>query len=303
MSYRAYDCRQVVGSRARISARTSRKVAYLERRTKMSTTEIVTESIDRYYAAIVDGEGSPAEMLERAGFVACAWARRSLRLLQGRSRPFRRQEDVILANTGFLARLERRGSSSRASQGCARSHRGALRDHLARHDRDLPHARLPPWRSCRARVRSQRDPGRVRDLLARALTFFRQFRLSSRSTARYRWIWRAASLVILAEETGTGDIFSTDVRDFGAYRWKTESALNFSCLIGPRGVSRVTQQRPTARSLCNHGCATRVRAVPLQIVPVCTPDFTERLLRVTILRAVRGRPVHNLPGMRASRKN
>jgi uncharacterized protein len=29
-----------------------------------------------------------------------------------------------------------------------------------------------------------------------------------------------ASLVILAEETGTGDIFSTDLRDFGAYRWK-----------------------------------------------------------------------------------
>ncbi len=30
-----------------------------------------------------------------------------------------------------------------------------------------------------------------------------------------------ASLVILAEETGTGDILSTDVRDFGAYRWKS----------------------------------------------------------------------------------
>jgi hypothetical protein len=29
-----------------------------------------------------------------------------------------------------------------------------------------------------------------------------------------------ASLVILAEESGTGDILSTDTRDFGAYRWK-----------------------------------------------------------------------------------
>lgn len=29
-----------------------------------------------------------------------------------------------------------------------------------------------------------------------------------------------ASLVILAEESGTGDILSTDARDFGAYRWK-----------------------------------------------------------------------------------
>lgn len=29
-----------------------------------------------------------------------------------------------------------------------------------------------------------------------------------------------ASLVICAEETGDGRIFSTDARDFGAYRWK-----------------------------------------------------------------------------------
>lgn len=30
-----------------------------------------------------------------------------------------------------------------------------------------------------------------------------------------------ASLVILAEELGCGDILSTDARDFGAYRWKS----------------------------------------------------------------------------------
>jgi uncharacterized protein len=30
-----------------------------------------------------------------------------------------------------------------------------------------------------------------------------------------------ASLVILAEESGTGDILSTNARDFGAYRWKS----------------------------------------------------------------------------------
>ncbi len=29
-----------------------------------------------------------------------------------------------------------------------------------------------------------------------------------------------ASLVILADESGSGDILSTDARDFGAYRWK-----------------------------------------------------------------------------------
>jgi hypothetical protein len=57
---------------ARLPPDVARKVAYLERCTKMSTTEIVTESIDRYYAAIVHEEGSPAEVLERAGFVACA---------------------------------------------------------------------------------------------------------------------------------------------------------------------------------------------------------------------------------------
>jgi hypothetical protein len=57
---------------ARLPPDVARKVAYLERRTKMSTTEIVVESIDRYYAAVVDGEGSPAQVLERAGFVACA---------------------------------------------------------------------------------------------------------------------------------------------------------------------------------------------------------------------------------------
>jgi predicted nucleic acid-binding protein len=30
-----------------------------------------------------------------------------------------------------------------------------------------------------------------------------------------------ASLVILAEDSGTGDILSTDARDLGAYRWKS----------------------------------------------------------------------------------
>ncbi len=35
-----------------------------------------------------------------------------------------------------------------------------------------------------------------------------------------------ASLVILAEETGTGDILSTDVRDFGAYRWKNRKPFH-----------------------------------------------------------------------------
>ena len=34
-----------------------------------------------------------------------------------------------------------------------------------------------------------------------------------------------ASLVILAEELGSGRILSTDQRDFGAYRWKNRKPL------------------------------------------------------------------------------
>ena len=91
---------------ARLPPDVARKVAYLERCTKMSTTEIVTESIDRYYAAIVHEEGSPAEVLERAGFVACARGPEgSLCLVQGQSHPFHREEDWILADTGFWLAL------------------------------------------------------------------------------------------------------------------------------------------------------------------------------------------------------
>jgi predicted nucleic acid-binding protein len=35
-----------------------------------------------------------------------------------------------------------------------------------------------------------------------------------------------ASLVILAEESGTGDILSTDVRDFRTYRWKNRKPFH-----------------------------------------------------------------------------
>jgi predicted nucleic acid-binding protein len=41
-----------------------------------------------------------------------------------------------------------------------------------------------------------------------------------------------ASLVILAEELGSGRILSTDVRDFGAYRWKNRKP--FSNLLAIR---------------------------------------------------------------------
>jgi predicted nucleic acid-binding protein len=35
-----------------------------------------------------------------------------------------------------------------------------------------------------------------------------------------------ASLVVLAEELGTGRIFTTDRRDFGAYRWKNRKPFH-----------------------------------------------------------------------------
>jgi predicted nucleic acid-binding protein len=40
-----------------------------------------------------------------------------------------------------------------------------------------------------------------------------------------------ASLVLLAEESGTGDILSTDARDFGAYRWKNRKPFR-NLLLG-----------------------------------------------------------------------
>jgi hypothetical protein len=57
---------------ARLPPETASKVAYLERRTKMSTTEVVLASIDRYYATLTEGKGAGAEALAEAGFIACA---------------------------------------------------------------------------------------------------------------------------------------------------------------------------------------------------------------------------------------
>jgi predicted DNA-binding protein len=57
---------------ARLPAEVARKVAYLESRTKMSTTEVVLESIERYYAAMTEGDGTAADALAKAGFIGCA---------------------------------------------------------------------------------------------------------------------------------------------------------------------------------------------------------------------------------------
>ncbi len=57
---------------ARLPAEATRKVAYLERRTGKSTTEVVLTSIDNYYAVLTAEEGSAASVLAEAGFVGCA---------------------------------------------------------------------------------------------------------------------------------------------------------------------------------------------------------------------------------------
>jgi predicted DNA-binding protein len=57
---------------ARLPPEVAQKVAYLERRMNMSTTEVVRESIERYYAALTEENGASAQALERAGFIGCA---------------------------------------------------------------------------------------------------------------------------------------------------------------------------------------------------------------------------------------
>ena len=60
---------------ARLAPDSARKVSYLERYTSMSTTEVLRESIDRFYAAVMrEGEdgGTAEKALAAAGFVGCA---------------------------------------------------------------------------------------------------------------------------------------------------------------------------------------------------------------------------------------
>jgi len=52
----------------------ARKVAFLEERTKKSTTEVVLDSIAHYYDALNDDDARTpaADVLEREGFIGCA---------------------------------------------------------------------------------------------------------------------------------------------------------------------------------------------------------------------------------------
>jgi predicted DNA-binding protein len=57
---------------ARLPPEVARKVAYLEKRTNKSTTEVVVESIEHYYAAMSEDGGTTAQTLAQAGFIGCA---------------------------------------------------------------------------------------------------------------------------------------------------------------------------------------------------------------------------------------
>lgn len=57
---------------ARLPADVATKIAYLERRLDKSTTEVVLESIEHFYAAVVREQGAAAQRLAEAGFVGCA---------------------------------------------------------------------------------------------------------------------------------------------------------------------------------------------------------------------------------------
>jgi hypothetical protein len=56
---------------ARLPAEVARKAAYLARRTGMTTTEVLIESLERYYAAVISEEAAPAPQL-LADFVGCS---------------------------------------------------------------------------------------------------------------------------------------------------------------------------------------------------------------------------------------
>jgi predicted transcriptional regulator len=57
---------------ARLSPELARKTAYLEQRLNLSTTEIIHQAIERYYAEVTQEAGRAGEALTSAGFVACA---------------------------------------------------------------------------------------------------------------------------------------------------------------------------------------------------------------------------------------
>jgi hypothetical protein len=63
---------------ARLPPDVARKVSYLERRGRMTTTQVLRESIELYYATVTRETSTAASALEQAGFVGCASGPRDL---------------------------------------------------------------------------------------------------------------------------------------------------------------------------------------------------------------------------------
>jgi hypothetical protein len=57
---------------ARLDDDTSRKLAYVERETGWSISEIVRRAIDAYYSSFRTVRADPAGALRKSGFIGCA---------------------------------------------------------------------------------------------------------------------------------------------------------------------------------------------------------------------------------------
>jgi predicted nucleic acid-binding protein len=127
---------------------------------------------------------------------------------------------VIIADTGFWLALAnaRDANHARAKAALAR-HRGPF---------------ITTWpvmtETCHLLVNRLSEKAAIAFIRSGALGAFEIFALESSHLSRIEALMTKyrdlpmdladASLVILAEELGTGRILSTDRRDFGAYRWK-----------------------------------------------------------------------------------
>lgn len=56
----------------RLPPELARKTAYLERRLNLSTSEVIHQAIERYYAEVSQKVDQAEDILLRVGFVACA---------------------------------------------------------------------------------------------------------------------------------------------------------------------------------------------------------------------------------------
>jgi predicted nucleic acid-binding protein len=137
---------------------------------------------------------------------------------------------VVIADTGFWLALANRRDR----------HHAAARTALARLGEPL----ITTWpvltETCHLLVARLGSPALLAFLDSAERGAFELFELSASHFPRMRILMEKyrdlpmdladASLVVLAEESGSGRILSTDRRDFGTYRWKNRKP--FKNLLG-----------------------------------------------------------------------